>query len=62
MCRDEQETLPEEVKRRQRIIAEQLAELKKVTARLTPEERKALDQAITQCDADTQERCADQVR
>jgi hypothetical protein len=62
LCRGEGETLSEEIKRRQRIIAEQLAELKQITARLTPEERKALDQAISQTDADTQERGVEQVR
>ena len=50
VCREEAESLSEEIQRRQRIIKEQLAELKQITARLSPEERQILLQAVEQKD------------
>ena len=47
--------LSEEILRRQRIIDEQLAELKEITGRLTPEEQKELLEVIKQKDADAVE-------
>ena len=48
-------SLSEEILRRQRIIDEQLAELKEITVRLTPEEQKELLEVIKQKDADAVE-------
>ena len=50
--REELSALSEEILRRQRIIDEQLAELKEITGRLTPEEQKELLDVIEQKDAD----------
>ncbi len=47
--------LSEEIQRRQKIIDEQLAELKEITGRLTPEEQKALVEVIKEKDAEIQE-------
>ena len=47
--------LSEEIQRRQKIIDEQLAELKEITGRLTPEEQKVLLEVIKEKDADNQE-------
>jgi len=47
--------LSEEIQRRQKVIDEQLAELKEITGRLTPEEQKALVEVIKEKDAETQE-------
>ena len=45
--------LSEDILKRQRVIDEQLAELREITGRLTSEEQKALAVAIRQNDADT---------
>ena len=46
--------LSEEILRRQKIIEGQLAELKEITGRLTPEEQQNLVEAIKQKDADAE--------
>ena len=48
--REKAESLSEEIQRRQRIIEEQLAELKQITASLSPEEQQILLQAVEQKD------------
>ena len=50
VCREKAESLSEEIQRRQRIIEEQLGELKQITARLSPEEQQILLQAVEQKD------------
>ena len=54
VCREEAESLSEEIQRRQRIIEEQLAELKQISARLSPEEQQILLQAVEEKDGEAQ--------